>query len=265
MPRRKKAVEEANVVQKSSRTSKVCTDHKGNQYGSVQEMCEAYGLSYKIYYARKDRNWDLEKILETPVRERKAKAAKTEAAAPELTAEISAEEVAEAPVVEAEAPAEAAVEEAAPVVEEAAPAVEEAAPAVEEAAAVVEEAAEVVEEAAEVVEEVKKPARRGRRKKAEIAEAAPAEEKKPARRGRKKKEEAVAAKAEEKKPARRGRKKAEKKAEDMKVYIQSAMGGEIALDEILSRIGKADAIYIKPEDNAAYYTRSGKNDKIILW
>ncbi len=251
MPRRKKAVEEANVVQKSSRTSKVCTDHKGNQYGSVQEMCEAYGLSYKIYYARKDRNWDLEKILETPVRERKAKAAKTEAAAPELTAEISAEEIAEAPVVEAEAPAEAAVEEAAPVVEEAAPAVEEAAPAVEEPAA--------------VVEEVKKPARRGRRKKTETAEAAPAEEKKPARRGRKKKEETAAVKAEEKKPARRGRKKAEKKAEDMKVYIQSAMGGEIALDEILSRIGKADAIYIKPEDNAAYYTRSGKNDKIVLW
>ncbi len=258
MPRRKKAVVESNVVQKSSRTSKVCTDHKGNQYGSVQEMCEAYGLSYKIYYARKDRNWDLEKILETPVRERKAKAAKTEAAAPELTAEISVEEIAEAPVVEAEAPAEAAVEEAAPVVEEAAPAVEEAAP-------VVEEAAPAVEEPAAVVEEVKKPARRGRRKKTETAEAAPAEEKKPARRGRKKKEEAAAVKAEEKKPVRRGRKKAEKKAEDMKVYIQSAMGGEITLDEILSRIGKADAIYIKPEDNAAYYTRSGKNDKIILW
>ena len=77
---------------------------------------------------------------------------------------------------------------------------------------------------------------------------APAEEKKPAKRTRKKKEEAV---AEEKKTP--------------KLIIQSAMGGEIALEDILAKVGDVDTLYIKPEDNAAYWVKGDQSGAMNLW
>ena len=74
---------------------------------------------------------------------------------------------------------------------------------------------------------------------------------------------------EEKKPAKRTRKKKEETAVEekkaTKFIIQSRMGGEIALEDILARVGDVDTLYIKPEDNAAYWVRGEQSGAINLW
>ena len=74
---------------------------------------------------------------------------------------------------------------------------------------------------------------------------------------------------EEKKPAKRTRKKKEEAAVEekkaTKFIIQSRMGGEIALEDILARVGDVDTLYIKPEDNAAYWVRGEQSGAINLW
>ena len=138
---------------------------------------------------------------------------------------------------------------------------------------------------------------------------APAEEKKPAKRVRKTKEAAAPAKAvktpaEKKAPAKRGKKKAaaaaeEKPAETVmpapeetkpapepakkvvkprkgrkpEVRIQSVLGGELLIEEIVKRVVEAAKIedvqiWIKPEENKAYFTIAGKDNVggyVVLW
>ena len=65
----------------------------------------------------------------------------------------------------------------------------------------------------------------------------------------------------EKKPAKRAPKK---KAAPV-VFIQSAMGGEISTEEILAKVGDVDTVYIKPEDNAAYWVKGDLSGAINLW
>lgn len=44
------------------------SDHLGNKYNSVREMCDNYGISEKVFWSRKRLlKWPLEKILTTPV------------------------------------------------------------------------------------------------------------------------------------------------------------------------------------------------------
>ena len=106
--------------------------------------------------------------------------------------------------------------------------------------------------------------------------AAPAAEEKPAKRGRRKKEEAAPVEEKpalvEEKPAPAEKKTArakktapvaEKKAP--KFIIQSRMGGEIAVDEILAKVGDVDTLYIKPEDNAAYWVKGDQSGAVNLW
>jgi len=51
-----------------------------------------------------------------------------------------------------------------------------------------------------------------------------------------------------------------------KVFVQSLLGGTIAADEVLSRIpGDADAVYIKPEENKAFWVKGGESGDITLW
>ena len=46
------------------------TDHLGNEYSSIQEMCEAYGITRKRFYKRFHLyHWSLEDALTKPVRE----------------------------------------------------------------------------------------------------------------------------------------------------------------------------------------------------
>ena len=82
--------------------------------------------------------------------------------------------------------------------------------------------------------------------------------------------EAVPEPAPEEKPKSRGRRK---KAEAPAVMIQSVLGGELAVEEIVDRVVKAAKtknvqIWIKAEENRAYYTVGGAEDAggfIVLW
>ena len=111
----------------------------------------------------------------------------------------------------------------------------------------------------------KKPAKRGKKKATPAAPAA--EEKIPAKRGRKK--EAVApAKAapvlKEKKP--RGRKKeAEAEAPKTTVIIQSPLGGSITLEEILEKTGPVDSVYVRVDENKAYWVHGDETGSVELW
>lgn len=42
-------------------------DHKGTKYASVAEMCKAYGLRIATYKYRRDRGWNVEQALTTPL------------------------------------------------------------------------------------------------------------------------------------------------------------------------------------------------------
>ena len=69
-----------------------------------------------------------------------------------------------------------------------------------------------------------------------------------------------AAKAPAKKPAA---KPAAKKA--VEVIIQSPMGGNITPEAILAKVGKADKIYIRVDENKAYWVRGKETGSVDLW
>jgi len=70
-----------------------------------------------------------------------------------------------------------------------------------------------------------------------------------------------AAKTAEKKPA--AKKVPAKKA--VEVIIQSPMGGNITPDEILAKVGKADKIYVRVDENKAYWVRGKETGSVDLW
>lgn len=108
-------------------------------------------------------------------------------------------------------------------------------------AAPVEEAPAVAEEAAPVEEPV-------------AEEAAPAEEPAPVV-------------AEEPAPAveEKAKRKGGKKKAAPSVTIQSAMGGSISVEEILEKIPAADEVYIKVEENKAYWVKGEDSGFVLLW
>ena len=170
-------------------------------------------------------------------------------------------------------------------------------------AATVEEKA--AEAAPAAVEEAPAKPKRGRKKKDAAVEVAPAtaveetvektaevekDEEAPAKpkRGRKKKETAAEEKAAEvEKPAKRGRKKATEVApvdesllkmqNDAEaavhalftpataIIIQSPMGGEIDVTEILAKVGPVDKVYIRVDQNAAYWVKGDESGAVNLW
>ena len=154
----------------------------------------------------------------------------------------------------------------------------------EEAAVQAESAAS---ETAPAPAEEKKPAKRVRKTKEAAAPAkavkAPAEKKAPAKRGKKKAAAAAEAKPaeavmpapEEPKPTPEPAKKAVKPRNGRKpeVRIQSVMGGELLIEEIVKRVVEAAEtedvqIWIKPEENKAYFTIAGKDNVggyVVLW
>ena len=62
-------------------------------------------------------------------------------------------------------------------------------------------------------------------------------------------------KAAEKKPA----------AKKTEVIIQSPMGGNITPEEILAKVGKADKIYVRVDENKAYWVRGEQTGSVDLW
>lgn len=61
-------------------------------------------------------------------------------------------------------------------------------------------------------------------------------------------------------------KKAPKKTVAKKgIIIQSPMGGEITPDEILAKVGKVDVVYVRVDENKAYWVKGKKTGAIDLW
>jgi len=58
-------------------------------------------------------------------------------------------------------------------------------------------------------------------------------------------------------------KPAAKKAVEM--IIQSPMGGNITPEEILAKVGKADKIYIRVDENKAYWVSGKETGSVDLW
>ena len=83
----------------------------------------------------------------------------------------------------------------------------------------------------------------------EAAPITPAEEKaeKSAKKPRAKKQAAPV----EKKPAQ--------------IIIQSPMGGEITPEEILSRVGDVDKVYVRLDQNAIYWVKGEETGAINIW
>ncbi len=88
------------------------------------------------------------------------------------------------------------------------------------------------------------------------------EEKTVAKKPAAKKAEAVAVASETvKKPA--AKKPAAKKTAE--VIIQSPLGGEITGAEILARVGNVDKVYVRVDENKAYWVRGEETGSVDLW
>ena len=61
--------------------------------------------------------------------------------------------------------------------------------------------------------------------------------------------------------------KAEEKAakKKRKIIIQSPMGGELTPDEILAKVGEADLVYVRVDENKAYWVRGEESGSVDLW
>lgn len=55
---------------------------------------------------------------------------------------------------------------------------------------------------------------------------------------------------------------AAKKAE---VIIESPLGGIITPEEILKKVGKADRVYVRVDQNKAYWVRGEETGSVDLW
>ena len=126
------------------------------------------------------------------------------------------------------------------------------------------EAAAAATETTPAVEEKKpapkKPTKRG--KMAASEEAKPVEKKKTTKRGKKAEATPV---VEEKKPAKRKAEAVQKKDGGVAVIIQSPMGGSITPEEILSKTGPVDAVYIRVDENKAYWVKGEETGSVDLW
>lgn len=49
--------------------SNFVTDHKGDKFPSVVDMCKHWGISKNAYYRRLSRGWSLERVLSSPIKE----------------------------------------------------------------------------------------------------------------------------------------------------------------------------------------------------
>ena len=93
----------------------------------------------------------------------------------------------------------------------------------------------------------------------DLNDAKPAPEKKaPA-----KKAAAPAKKSTARKPVRA--KKAVPAEEKTEIILQSPMGGEITTEEILAKVGKVDKVYVRIDQNAAYWVKGEDSGAVNLW
>ena len=56
-----------------------------------------------------------------------------------------------------------------------------------------------------------------------------------------------------------------KKAPKAEIIIQSPMGGNITPEEVLAKVGEADQIYIRVDENKAYWVKGEETGSVELW
>ena len=115
---------------------------------------------------------------------------------------------------------------------------------------------EIADETAEKVEEKIVKARKKSQKTPEKAKAV--------------KKEAETATAEETKKAEKEapvRETAARKPADepIQVIIQSPIGGEITPEAILAKVGEADTVYVRVDENKAYWVKGEEHGSVDLW
>ena len=49
------------------------------------------------------------------------------------------------------------------------------------------------------------------------------------------------------------------------VILQSPFGGEITAEEILSKVGSVDTVYVRIDQNKAYWVKGEENGEVNLW
>lgn len=54
-------------------------------------------------------------------------------------------------------------------------------------------------------------------------------------------------------------------AKQAEVIIQSPLGGSITPAEILKKVGKADKVYVRVDENKAYWVRGDETGSVDLW
>ena len=70
--------------------------------------------------------------------------------------------------------------------------------------------------------------------------------------------------AKKEKPLKKESKKA-KARKQAQLFIQSPMGGSITPDEILEKVGPADQIYVRVDENKAYWVKGEESGSVELW
>ena len=75
----------------------------------------------------------------------------------------------------------------------------------------------------------------------------------------------AAAKENADKAAKNVEKKAAAKKVKTQLIIQSPMGGVITPEEILAKVGPADQIYVRVDENKAYWVRGEESGSVDLW
>ena len=59
--------------------------------------------------------------------------------------------------------------------------------------------------------------------------------------------------------------RAARKAPKAEIIIQSPLGGNITPEEVLAKVGPADQIYIRVDENKAYWVRGEESGSVDLW
>ncbi len=118
-----------------------------------------------------------------------------------------------------------------------------------------------VSEAAEKAEEIKAAAEETKAKLEAVAAAAEKTAK------TRKKSQKAPEKAKAVKKEATARKPAARKPADepIQVIIQSPIGGEITPEAILAKVGEADTIYVRVDENKAYWVKGEEHGSVDLW
>ena len=66
-------------------------------------------------------------------------------------------------------------------------------------------------------------------------------------------------------PAKKAAAPAKKVVKQPEVIIQSPLGGIITPEEILKKVGKVDQVYVRVDENKAYWVKGDKNGAVDLW